>query len=248
MHILVSNDDGYSSTGLRAMVDVLANIADITVVVPESNCSGSSNSITLSRPLSVNFDSNNYMIVNGTPTDCVHLAMTGLLDSLPDLVISGINNGANLGSDVLYSGTVGAAREAYMFGIPSIAVSLVEKGWGNLEPATMILRNIVLNLIKNPFQESFLWNINIPNAGIDHINGIKATRIGRRYPSQLSTQHKTPRNEIVYWIGPVGEISDKSDGTDFNAISNNFVSITPLEIDLTIMSNLDKINKWVVDV
>lgn len=247
MHILVSNDDGYSSTGLRAVVKTLADIADITVVVPESNCSGSSNSITLNRPLNVHLDSDNYMIINGTPTDCVHLAMTGLLDRLPDLVISGINNGANLGSDVLYSGTVGAAREAYMFGIPSIAVSLVEKGWGNLESAAMILRYIVVNFIKNPFQKPFLWNINIPNT-MNRINGIKATRIGSRYPSKLSTKHKTPRNETVYWIGPVGDISDKSEGTDFNAISNNFVSITPLGIDLTIMSNLDKIDEWIVDI
>ncbi|AGF48972.1 5'/3'-nucleotidase SurE [Candidatus Kinetoplastidibacterium galati] len=248
MHILISNDDGYSSVGLKAVVNALAGIADVTVVVPESNCSGSSNSITLSRPLNVHFDSDNYMIINGTPTDCVHLAMTGLLDRLPDLVISGINNGANLGSDVLYSGTVGAAREAYMFGIPSIAVSLVEKGWENLESATMILHDIVVNFIKNPFQEPFLWNINIPNISINHINGIKATRIGKRHPSQLSTKHKTPRNEIVYWIGPVGEISDKSDGTDFNAISNNFVSITPLGIDLTVMNSLDKINEWAINI
>ncbi|AFZ83579.1 5'-nucleotidase [Candidatus Kinetoplastibacterium blastocrithidii TCC012E] len=245
MHILISNDDGHSSVGLKAAVDALVSIADVTVVAPESNCSGSSNSITLNRPLSVHFASDNYMIINGTPTDCVHLALTGLLDNLPDLVISGINNGANLGNDVLYSGTVGAAREAYMFGIPSIAVSLVEKGWGNLESAAMILRDIVINCIKNPFQESFLWNINIPNISLNHVNGIKSTRIGKRYPSQLSTKHKTPRNETVYWIGPVGEVSDNSDGTDFNAISNNFVSITPLGIDLTIIDNLGKINKWI---
>ncbi len=245
MHILISNDDGYSSVGLEMLVKYLQNFYDLTVVAPESNHSGASNSLTLDRPLTVNVMSNGFMVINGTPSDCVHMALTGLMSSLPDLFIAGINNGANMGDDTLYSGTVAAASEAYLFGIPAIAFSLVNRGWENIDSAVHVASKIINNQFYHPLAAPTLLNVNIPNLQFENLNGFKITRLGKRHPSQPVIRSTTPYGETVYWIGKVGTVSDSTNGTDFHAISTGMVSITPLSLDLTEYNQLDKLYKWV---
>jgi 5'-nucleotidase len=245
MHILVSNDDGYNAPGLEALVSALRDLADIAVVAPEVNHSGASNSLTLSRPLAVRQAPNGFTYVNGTPSDCVHVALTGLLDRRPDLVVSGINNGANMGDDTLYSGTVAAAAEGYLFGIPSIAFSLVAKGWSNLDAAATHARNIVAQQLKNPLGGSALLNVNFPDLALHLTKGVLATRLGKRHPSQPVVRSSTPYGETVYWIGPSGAANDATQGTDFDAINRGFVSITPLRLDLTQHAQLTDVATWV---
>lgn len=244
MRILVSNDDGYNAPGLEALVRALKGLGDITVIAPETNCSGSSNSLTLNRPLWVREASNGYFYVNGTPSDCVHIALTGMLDFRPDLVVSGINNGANMGEDTLYSGTVAAATEGYLFGIPSIAFSLVEKGWEHIEAAASIARRVVERQTSEPLAEHFLLNVNIPALPAQAIREMRVTRLGKRHPSEPVVKSNTPYGETVYWIGPVGRVSDSSPDTDFGAIEQNAVSITPLRFDLTHYDQLDLVRGW----
>lgn len=245
MHILVSNDDGYHAPGLEVLVAALRGLADITVVAPEVNHSGASNSLTLSRPLAVRQAANGFTYVNGTPSDCVHVALTGLLDRRPDLVVSGINNGANMGDDTLYSGTVAAASEGYLFGIPSIAFSLVAKGWSNLDAAAALARKIVEQQLKHPLNGPTLLNVNFPDLSLDQNKGMIATRLGKRHPSQPVVRSSTPYGETVYWIGPAGAANDATEGTDFDAINKGYVSITPLRLDLTQHTQLLDVAKWV---
>ncbi len=244
MKILISNDDGYSAHGIEALVDALEGCGELLVVAPEVNHSGASNSLTLNRPLSVRRSSRGFHIINGTPSDCVHIALTGLLGSKPDLVVSGINNGANLGDDTLYSGTVAAAVEGHLFGIPSIAFSLISKGWNNLDAAARIAREIVQRQIDQSLQGSPLLNVNIPNLPYDQIKGIKVTRLGKRHPSQPVIPALNPAGDTVYWIGPVGSVQDATEGSDFGAIEQGWVSMTPLRVDLTHEHQLTKINDW----
>ena len=233
MRILVSNDDGYSAPGLEALVKALEGLGDLTVVAPETNHSGASNSLTLNRPLSVRTASNGFIAVNGTPSDCVHVALTGLMDTRPDLVVSGINNGANMGDDTLYSGTVAAATEGYLFGIPSIAFSQVERGWGHLDAAARLARRFVEQVIAGGLDKPFLLNVNIPNrADADQLPQ-RITRLGRRHASEGVIEQVNPRGETIYWIGPAGDAREAGEGTDFHATSNGQVSITPLQVDLT---------------
>jgi 5'-nucleotidase len=245
MHILVSNDDGYHAPGLEVLVAALRGLADITVVAPEVNHSGASNSLTLSRPLAVRQAANGFTYVNGTPSDCVHVALTGLLDRRPDLVVSGINNGANMGDDTLYSGTVAAASEGYLFGIPSIAFSLVAKGWSNLDAAAALARKIVEQQLKHPLNGPTLLNVNFPDLSLDQNKGMIVTRLGKRHPSQPVVRSSTPYGETVYWIGPAGAANDATEGTDFDAINKGYVSITPLRLDLTQHTQLLDVAKWV---
>lgn len=245
MRILVSNDDGYNVPGIEALVDALGKLGKLTIVAPETNCSGASNSLTLNRPLSVRQAANGYYYVNGTPSDCVHVALTGLLDFRPDLVVSGINNGANMGEDTLYSGTVAAATEAYLFGIPSIAFSLTEKGWGHLDTAADVARRIVQRHMAQPLIGPVLLNVNIPAVASDDLQGIRVTRLGKRHPSEPVVKSTTPYGDPVYWIGPVGRVSDSADGTDFGAVENNYVSVTPLKFDLTHYEQMSQIKDWV---
>jgi 5'-nucleotidase len=226
------------------LVRALDGLGDITVVAPETNCSGSSNSLTLNRPLSVRQASNGFHYVNGTPSDCVHIALTGLLDFRPDLVVSGINNGANMGEDTLYSGTVAAATEGYLFGIPSIAFSLVRKGWENIQDAARVARNVVERQAKQPLAAHFLLNVNIPALPYDAIQEIRVTRLGKRHPSEPVVKSSTPYGDPVYWIGPVGSVSDSAADTDFGAIEQNAVSMTPLRFDLTHYDQLDLLRGW----
>lgn len=232
MKILISNDDGYLAPGIVALANILRPYADITVVAPDSNRSGTSNALTLDRPLSVWQAENGFYVVNGTPTDCVHVALTALMTEPPDLIVSGINQGQNMGDDTLYSGTVAAAMEGYLFNIPAIAFSQVDRGWLHLDAAAQI----ALNIVKQPFTnllKPFLLNVNIPSKPFEEILGIKPARLGKRHMSESVIRAKDPQGRDIYWIGPAGAVKDAGDGTDFDVTSKGFVSITPLQVDLT---------------
>jgi len=246
MHILVSNDDGYLAPGLAALVEALRPIGEVTVIAPEQNCSGASNSLTLTRPLSVHTASNGFLFVNGTPTDCVHIALTGLLDRRPDLVVSGINNGQNMGDDTVYSGTVAAAMEGFLFGIPALAFSHVDKGHAHLDAAAQVAAELVgAVLAKPPVAGAYLLNVNIPNRPREAMRGVVATRLGKRHPSQPVVRSESPRGEPIYWVGGAGPARDAGPGTDFHATSNDQVSVTPLRIDLTDTEQLGPVGHWV---
>ena len=232
MRILISNDDGYLAPGLAALAEALASIADIVVVAPDSNRSGASNSLSLDRPLSVQQAANGFYFVNGTPTDCVHVALTGMLDYRPDLVVSGINNGQNMGDDTLYSGTVAAATEAYLFGIPAIAFSQVAHGWEHVDAAARLARDIVLRRF-DELPSPYLLNVNIPNLPYEALGTLRATRLGRRHQAEPVIRAQDPRGRDIFWIGPPGACLDAGEGTDFHATAQGEVSITPLQIDLT---------------
>lgn len=242
MKILVSNDDGYLAPGIQALAEAMQAIAEILVVAPDSNRSGSSNSLTLDRPLSLQRAANGFYFVNGTPSDCVHVALTGGFDFKPDLVVSGINQGQNMGDDTLYSGTVAAATEGFLFGIPAIAFSQVDRGWSHLDAAARVARDIVvrkLEALANPC----LMNINIPNLPYSKIKGWCVTRLGKRHESEPVIKTQDPHGRDIYWIGPAGRAKDAGEGTDFHAVANGFVSITPLQIDLTHQPQLEALRK-----
>jgi len=240
MRILIANDDGYLAPGLAALVRACEGLGTVEVIAPEQNASGTSNSLTLHRPLSVYTASNGYRYVNGTPSDCVHLALTGLLDYKPDLVLSGINNGANMGDDTLYSGTVAAATEGYLFGVPSIAFSQVEKGWGDLDAAAAVARALIQDVIAGGLGQPFLLSVNIPNRADAASLPRRITRLGRRHASEATIQQRSPRGEMIYWIGPAGAEREAGEGTDFHATANGAVSVTPLQVDLTEHATLDR--------
>ena len=244
MRILFSNDDGYFAPGLASLVETLSSIADTVVVAPERDRSGSSNSLTLDRPLSLHKSHNGFYYVNGTPTDCVHLAVTGMLDKLPDMVISGINDGANMGDDTIYSGTVAAATEGFLLGIPSLALSLANVSDENFSTAARVATDIVQRFKQNKFHEPILLNINVPDIPYEHLQGTEVTRLGRRHKAEAVVKSQSPRGETVYWVGAVGAVQDASEDTDFHAIQLNRVSVTPLQIDLTQYGQIDTVKQW----
>ena len=244
MHFLLSNDDGYQSPGISALVEVLEDLGKVTVVAPDRDCSGASNSLTLDSPLYVKQDKRGFYYVNGTPSDCVHLAITGLLDEEPNMVISGINSGANLGDDVLYSGTVAAAMEGRFLGCPAIAFSLVGEKPTDYSASTLAVKKIIQSLIENPLEDALL-NINIPDVDYGEIKGFKVTRLGNRHKSEAAMESFDPKGRKVYWVGPVGAEQDAGEGTDFHAIRNKYVSITPIQIDLTRHRSLTSLSKWI---
>jgi 5'-nucleotidase len=234
MRILIANDDGYLAPGLHALVQACQGLGEIDVIAPEQNASGTSNALTLSRPLSVYEAANGFRYVNGTPSDCVHVALTGLLERRPDLVLSGINNGANMGDDTLYSGTVAAAMEGYLFGIPAIAFSQVEKGWAHVDAAARLARTLVEQVLAGPPRVGpWLLNVNIPNRPDAHTLPRRITRLGRRHASEPVIRQTNPRGEPIFWIGPAGDAREGGEGTDFHATASGAVSITPLQVDLT---------------
>ncbi len=248
MRILVSNDDGYFSPGIAALAQAMREFGEVTVVAPEADRSGASNSLTLDRPLYVRQSSNGFYYVNGTPTDCVHVAVTGFLPKRPDLVVSGINNASNLAEDTLYSGTVAAAMEGYLLGIPSIAFSLASRSFDHLETAVAIARQVVDHQIKNPFSASRLLNVNIPSVPLEAIQGFELTRLGRRHVAQPVEVALSPRGETVYWVGPPGGQREAGPGTDFHAISASRVSITPLHVDLADRDGFSEVGQWLAKI
>lgn len=244
MRILLSNDDGYFAPGLAALAEALAGLGEIVVVAPEQNRSGASNSLTLDRPLLLKKAASGFHFVNGTPTDCVHLAVTGMLDDLPDIIVSGINNGANMGDDTIYSGTVAAATEGYLLGIPSIAISLTSFEGRHFATAGIVARDLVERFIRNPVKEPVLLNVNVPDIPHDQIKGMEVTRLGRRHKAEPVVKMLSPRRETVYWVGAAGAAADAGPGTDFEAVERGVVSITPLQIDLTNTAQLPSISRW----
>ena len=240
MKILISNDDGFQAPGIVALHAALQDIAEVEVVAPEHNNSAKSNALTLHSPLYVHTAANGFRYVNGTPADCVHIALTGLLGYRPDLVVSGINNGANMGDDTIYSGTVGAAMEGYLFGIPAIAFSQVDKGWGEIEAAAQKAREIVSQMLEKRLvgEAPWLLNINIPNLPLDVIKPLRLCRLGRRHAAERVIVQESPRGETMYWIGSAGAAKDDAEGTDFHATLLGHVAITPLKVDLTDHQNL----------
>ena len=244
MRILVSNDDGYRAEGLQAMVTALEPLARLTVVAPDRNRSGASNSLTLDVPLRVFSYGEGMYYVNGTPTDCVHLAISGLFDFDHDMVVSGINDGANLGDDVLYSGTVAAAVEGRFLGLPTMAVSLVARDGGHFTTAARVASELVMRLSRSPLHSSMILNVNVPDVPYEHLRGMRVTRLGHRHRSEAVVRAKDPRGRAVFWIGPAGEGADAGEGTDFHAIADGCVSITPLQVDLTRHSALADLDDW----
>lgn len=248
MRILLSNDDGYFSPGLACLAAQLAAIAEVVVVAPERDRSGASNSLTLDRPLNLRRAANGFYYVNGTPTDCVHLAVTGMLDTLPDMVISGINAGANMGDDTIYSGTVAAATEGFLLGIPSIAVSLAGKSLIHYDTAAQVALELVQHFKQNRHDQPWLLNVNVPDIAYDQLQRRLVTKLGKRHKAEPVVKSTNPRGETVYWVGAAGKAQDAGAGTDFHAIANNSVSITPLQVDLTQFDQLSAVQGWLGDV
>jgi len=244
MRILLSNDDGYFAPGLAHLANALSTIAEIVVVAPERDRSGSSNSLTLDRPLKLHKSPNGFYFVNGTPTDCVHLAVTGMLDYLPDMIVSGINDGANMGDDTIYSGTVAAATEGFLFGIPSIAVSLVNQSESNFATAAQVALEMIKRFVERKIHVPILLNINVPDIPMDQLVGMEITRLGRRHKAEPVIKSTNPRGETIYWVGAAGIAQDAGVGTDFFAVKNNKISITPLQIDLTRYDQMGYLKDW----
>jgi 5'-nucleotidase len=232
LKILLANDDGWSAPGIQALFVRLSRIAGVTLVAPDSNRSAASNSLTLDRPLTVSKAADAQYFVNGTPSDCVHVAMTAVLKTAPDLVVSGINNGQNMGDDTIYSGTVAAAMEGFFYGVPAIAFSLAQKGWSELDAAADVATGIVQKWANGP-RALQLINVNIPNLPVAEHKGVRLTRLGRRHSSQPVVPIRSPQGHDVYWIGPSGAAKDGGDGTDFHALEHGFTAVTPLTADLT---------------
>jgi 5'-nucleotidase len=243
MRILLSNDDGYFAPGLERLAAALAPRAEITVVAPERDRSGASNSLTLDRPLTVRRALNGFLFVNGTPTDCVHLAVTGLLDRLPDLVISGINLGSNMGDDTIYSGTVAAATEGYLLGIPSIALSLAAKPGTHFETAAAVAVELLERHERTPLGPRLI-NVNVPDVPHAALKGYCITRLGRRHKAENMVRTTNPRGETVYWVGAAGPAADAGEGTDFHAVEQGYASVTPLQIDLTNRDEMPPVAAW----
>ncbi len=244
MRILLSNDDGYFAPGLAILARALAELGTITVVAPERDHSGASNSLTLDRPLSVRESANGFRFVNGTPTDCVHLAVTGLLEEIPDMIVSGINLGANMGDDTIYSGTVAAATEGYLLGIPSLAISLTSKAGRHYETAARVARELVGRFQRKPFGEPVLLNVNVPDIPYEALKGLEVTRLGKRHKAEPVIKATTPRNQTVYWVGAAGSAQDAGPGTDFHAVASDRVSLTPLQMDLSHPQQIPVVRTW----
>lgn len=245
MRILVSNDDGYRAPGLAALARAMTHLGEVTVVAPERNRSGASNSLTLDYPLRVQVGDNGYCYVDGTPTDCVHLAVTGLLTQEPDLVVSGINAGANLGDDVLYSGTVAAAMEGRFLGLPAIAVSLVGQEPRHYTTAAEVAKRLVIRLLSQPLPADTILSVNVPDVPWAELAGFEATRLGHRHKAEPVIKSQDPRGRAIYWVGAAGPEEDAGPGTDFFAVRHGRVSITPLQVDLTRYAALDDVAGWI---
>ncbi|WP_371372964.1 5'/3'-nucleotidase SurE [Thalassotalea aquiviva] len=245
MKILVSNDDGVNAPGIKILNDELSTFADTVVIGPDRNCSGASNSLTLMNPLRAETLPNGYISVNGTPTDCVHLGISQLCNGQPDLVVAGINRGANLGDDVLYSGTVAAATEGRHMGLPAVAVSLVGNEEKHYQTAAIVVAKFIKRLKLHPLPSDQIININVPDLPIEQLKGIKVTRLGNRHKAETMQKMRDPWQREIYWYGTLGSELDCGEGTDFHAIANGYASITPLTVDMTAYKSMDRINQWI---
>jgi len=244
MRILISNDDGYQSAGIGALHTAMKKLGETTVVAPDRNRSGASHSLTLTHPIHVHRHPDEVYSVEGTPADCVNIALSGLLDPDIDIVVSGINDGPNMGDDVLYSGTVAAAMEGRFLGQPAIALSMASHKPSHFETAAKIAEQLVARLAVAPLPANTILNVNVPDVAFDLIKGMRLTRLGTRHPSANAINQESPRGESIFWIGAAGAINDRSDGTDFHAVENNYVSVTPLTVDLTSVDSLQPVGDW----
>jgi len=244
MHILLSNDDGYLAQGLVTLASALQDYATLSVVAPDKNRSAASNSLTLDLPLRALTAKNGFIYVDGTPTDCVHLAITGLLKHEPDMVMAGINHGANLGDDVLYSGTVAAATEGRFLGLPAIAISLAANNPQHFATAAKVAVEIMQRLVAKPLPADTLLNVNVPDIPLEQLQGYQVTRLGQRHKSKPVVKSQDQRGRAIYWVGPAGDEQDAGAGTDFHAINTGYVSVTPLQLDLTRYDRIDTIKQW----
>lgn len=245
MHILISNDDGYKSKGIQVLINELKKIAQITVVAPSRNRSGASSSLSLDRSIKVTKKEDSFYFLSGTPTDCVHIALTGLMQTLPDMVISGINHGPNLGDDTIYSGTVAAAIEGYLLDIPSFAISMGSVNPKNFETAAIVTSDLIKLYNKKKVSSASLLNINVPDIPYDELKGLEVTRLGKRHAAEKAMEKKHTQKESLYWIGEVGQPNDGGPGTDFYALKNNFVSISPIHPDLTDFKKIEITKNWI---
>ncbi len=245
MHILISNDDGFEAPGITALADRLESLAQITVVAPERDRSGASNSLTLELPIRAREATNGFIRVDGTPTYCVHLAITGLLEVEPDMVVSGINAGANMGDDVLYSGTVAAAMEGRFLGLPAIAVSLAgNNGLQHFETAAQVAENLITQMQTDPLPWDTILNVNVPDCRWQELKGFQATRLGHRHKAEPVIRDRDPRGRAIYWVGPPGAEQDAGPGTDFHAVRTGYVSVTPIQVDLTRHESIPVLQDW----
>jgi len=244
MHILISNDDGYLAQGLKQLAAALREYAQISVVAPDRNRSAASNSLTLEHPLRAITGDEGFVRVDGTPTDCVHLAITGLLDPEPDMVFAGINHGANLGDDVLYSGTVAAATEGRFLGLPAIAISLAASNPQHFATAAQVAVELLRKIQQQPLPNDTLLNVNVPDLPLTELKGMQITRLGQRHKAEPVIKSADPRGNPIYWVGPPGAEQDAGPGTDFDAIKNGYVSITPLQLDLTRFERIQSLSDW----
>lgn len=245
MRILISNDDGFLAPGLNILAKALAEIAEITVVAPDRNRSGASNSLTLTNPLRITTTENGFISVNGTPTDCVHIAVTGLLHEMPDMVVSGINEGSNLSDDVLYSGTVAAATEGRFLGLPSMAVSLAGPKCQHYQTAAHVAKLLVMRLVEDPIPKDTILNVNVPDLPLSELRGFQVTRLGTRHVAEPTIKALDPRGRRIFWIGQPGPEQDAGPGTDFYAVNTGYVSITPLHLDLTHYKAFEQLAGWI---
>ncbi|MCX7898181.1 MAG: 5'/3'-nucleotidase SurE [Rhodocyclaceae bacterium] len=244
MHFLLSNDDGFLAPGLIALAAKLAELGTVTVVAPERNMSGASNSLTLDRPLLVKRAENGFYYVNGTPTDCVHLAVTGMLEKAPDWVIAGVNLGPNMGDDTIYSGTVAAAMEGFQLGVPAIAISLASFEGKHFATAAEVACGLIERLCASSLPMPMLFNVNVPDLPASALRGIEITRLGRRHKAEPVVKQVSPRGDVVYWVGAAGQAADAGPGTDFYAVEQGFASVTPLQTDLTDHARLAQLSQW----
>lgn len=244
MHILISNDDGYLAQGINALAAALQQTAEVSVVAPDRNRSAASNSLTLDMPLRATLCDNGFVRVDGTPTDCVHLAVTGLLQQEPDMVFAGINHGANLGDDVLYSGTVAAATEGRFLGLPAVAISLAGNDPKHFDTAAQVAVVLLQKIQAHPLPDDTLLNVNVPDLPYDQLKGFQSTRLGQRHKAEAVIRSSDPRGHTIYWVGPPGSEQDAGPGTDFDAIRNGYVSVTPLQLDLTRFDRLEGLREW----
>lgn len=247
MLLLLSNDDGYQSPGINHLAEAFSSLGEVVVVAPDRDRSGASNSLTLDRPLQVSRAANGFMYVNGTPTDCVHIAITGLLEREPDMVIAGINTGANLGDDVLYSGTVAVAMEGRFLGYPAMAISLVGETPVHYQTAAKVGKLLITQMWERPLPSDTILNVNVPDRAWEDLAGFEATRLGQRHKAEAVVRQQDPRGRPIYWVGPPGPEGDAGVGTDFHAVKRGRVSVTPLLVDLTRYQALDTVSHWLAN-